>query len=95
MIKLIAEKIYKNQRIIPNSVYWFKLHFYHLINLYKMNRFKDCLYIIEKILKNSQKINDTYFFTRAKELEIMIYVQQYDISKAQKSYDDILSRGKT
>ena len=47
-----------------------------LINLYKMNRFKDCLYIIAKILKNSQAINDTYFFTRAKEIEIMIYMQE-------------------
>ena len=95
LIKLIAEKIYKNQRIIPNSVYWFKLHLYHLVNLYKMNRFKDCLYIINKILKNSQKINDTFFFTRVKEIEIMIYIQQYDISKAQKSYEEILQRGKT
>ena len=95
LMKLIAEKIYKNQRIIPNSVYWFKLHFYHLTNLYKMNRFKDCLYIINKIIKNSQKINDTYFFIRAKEIEIMIYVQQYDIMKAQKSYEEILQRGKT
>ena len=60
-----------------------------------MNRFKDCLYIINKIIKNSQKINDTYFFIRAKEIEIMIYVQQYDIMKAQKSYDEILQRGKT
>ncbi len=60
-----------------------------------MNRYKDCLYIIEKIIKNSDKINDTYFFVRAKELETMIYIQQYDISKAQKAYDDILSRGKT
>ena len=95
LMKIIAEKIYKNQRIIPNSVYWFKLHLYHLTNLYKMNRFKDCLYIINKIIKNSQKINDTYFFIRAKEIEIMIYVQQYDIMKAQKSYDEILQRGKT
>ena len=94
LFKIIAEKIYNNQRIIPNSVYWFKLHFYHLLNLYKMNRFKDCLYIINKIIKNSQAINDTYFFTRAKEIELMVYVQQYDISKAQKSYDEILSRGK-
>ena len=95
LFKLIAEKIYKNQRIIINSVYWFKLHLYHLTNLYKMNRFKDCLYIINKILKNSQIINDTYFFTRAKEIEIMIYIQQYDIIKAQKSYEEILTRGKT
>ena len=95
LMKIIAEKIYKNQRIIPNSVYWFKLHLYHLTNLYKMNRFKDCLYIINKIIKNSQKINDTYFFIRAKEIEIMIYVQQYDIMKAQKSYDEILQRGNT
>ena len=60
-----------------------------------MNRFNDCLYIIAKILKNSQAINDTYFFTRAKEIEIMIYVQQYDVDKAQKSYDEILTRGKS
>ena len=57
-----------------------------------MNRFKDCLYIINKILKNSQIINDTYFFTRAKEIEIMIYIQQYDIIKAQKSYEEILAK---
>ena len=95
LFKIISENIYKNQRIIPNSAYWFKLHFYHLINLFKMNRFNDCLFIISKILKNSKKINDTYYFTRAKEIEIMIYMQEYDITKAQKSYDEILSRGKT
>ena len=60
-----------------------------------MNRFKDCIYIIEKIIKNSDKINDTYFFIRAKEIETMIYIQQYDIAKAQRAYDDILNRGKT
>ena len=95
LFKTISESIYRNQRIIPNSVYWFKLHYYHLVNLFKMNRFKDCLYIIEKIIKNSDKINDTFFFVRAKEIETMIYIQQYDIAKAQKAYDDILSRGKS
>ena len=59
-----------------------------------MNRTKDCLFIIEKIIKNSDKINDTYFFIRAKEIETMVYIQQYDVAKAQKSYDDILNRGK-
>ena len=95
LFKVISEVIYKNQRIIPNSVFWFKLHYYHLVNLFKMSRFKDCLYIIDKIIKNSNKINDTYFFVRSKELETMIYIQQYDITKAQKAYDDILTRGKT
>ena len=39
-------------------------------------------------------INDVFYYIRAKEIETMIYIQQYDIAKAQKSYDEILTKGK-
>ena len=94
LMKDISKIIYNNERIIPNSVYWFKLHYYHLVNLFKMNRFDDALFVIKKIIDNSDKIADNYYYIRAKEIETMIYIQRYEIPKSEKVINEIAERGK-
>ena len=94
LMKEISKIIYNNERIIPNSVYWFKLHYYHLVNLYKMNRLDDALFIIKKMIVNSDKVFDTYYYIRCKEIETMIYIQKYEIPKSEKCMNEITERGK-
>ena len=84
----------QNMRIIPNAVYWFKLHYNHLQNCYKMGRYDDCLKIANKIEKNSSRVNDVYYYTRGKEIEVMTHIQNYDVENAKKAYSAILSKGK-
>lgn len=97
MNKVLNEivSLYHGKRIIPNSVYWFKLHYHHLINCYKMGRYNDCMKIISKFNKNSTSVNDVYYFIRAKEIEVMLHIQNYEIEKANEAYNALLSKGKT
>ena len=92
LLNQISNIIYNNKRIIPNSIYWFKLHYLHLINLYKMNRLNDCIYIIKCMEKNSKKVDDNYYFIRCKEIETYIYIQQYEIKNSENCYNEILNR---
>ena len=41
-----------------------------------MNRLDDALFIIKKMIVNSDKVFDTYYYIRCKEIETMIYIQK-------------------
>ena len=76
-------------------MYWFQSQLLYLTNMYKMGRFADSLSIISSLSISSSKLSDTFFFTRVKEIESMIHMANYNLPEAHKSYEDILTRGKT
>jgi hypothetical protein len=79
----------------PNSIYWFKLQYLNLFNLYKMNRQPDCLQIIRQLVQYSGELNDTFYFIRLKEIEIMIHLLNYNLKDAEITYQEIITRSKT
>ena len=92
-IQQMVMNVYRNKRIIPNSVYWFMLHYLNLVSYFKMGRYDDCMKIISRLCDNSKKVNDVFFNVRCKEIEVIIHIQNCDIDKAKQSYSAIMEIG--
>lgn len=54
-----------------------------------MNRQDDCLAVIKKQVQSSRELNDFYFMIRFKEIEIMIYLYNYNLTEANKIISEI------
>jgi hypothetical protein len=95
-IENITEEINKaisntinNTNSYSNPIYWLLLNYINLQCLFKMNRQEDCLVIIKKQLQSAKELNEFYFMIRFKEIEIMIYLYNYNLAEANKIISEI------
>lgn len=54
---IIGSKLEEKSRTHPNAIYWLKFQYQHLINLFKMGRYEDCIQMSSKLLDSSKDLN--------------------------------------